>query len=55
MPTDEQIQALADALYGRGMRHGYAHPLGKIDLEEVARWALEAIAHNDGSGSLNDD
>jgi hypothetical protein len=42
------IQALADALHERGLRHGYAAPLGKIDVEEVARWALEAMAQFDG-------
>jgi hypothetical protein len=43
-----RLNTLADALYERGLRHGYADPLGKIDVEEVARWCLEAMLHIDG-------
>lgn len=44
MSENDPIQGLADKLYARGLRHGYTDPLGKIDVEEVARWCLEAIA-----------
>lgn len=46
---ENEVQALADALYARGLRHGYADPLGKIDVEEVARWCIEAIIESDHS------
>lgn len=52
LSTDEvRADDLASALWVRGLRHGYAEHLGKIDVEEVARWCIEALAHIDGSPS----
>lgn len=47
----ELITSISDALYQRGLRHAYVEPLGKVDLEELARIVVEVIREVGWDGS----